>query len=88
MNIKQAKNKFKYAVSLFREDELGRILIPAERQRPILLMPSRHRKTGNYGADRLNWLGLGPIPCPSYKQSALGLPFIGEKVRRSGIQCF
>lgn len=52
MNIKQAKDDIKMAVSAYlTKDRFGNFVIPIEKQRPIFLMGgSGNRQNGNYGA--------------------------------------
>lgn len=83
MNIKQAKEQIRNAVQAYRSrDDYGRIRIPRERQRPVLLMgPPGIGKTAVV-QQVAQEMGIGFI---SYsithhtRQSALGLPFITER---------
>lgn len=83
MNIKQAKEQIRNAVQAYRSrDDFGRIRIPRERQRPVLLMgPPGIGKTAVV-QQVAQEMGIGFI---SYsithhtRQSALGLPFITER---------
>ncbi|MBQ0001201.1 MAG: AAA family ATPase [Clostridiales bacterium] len=83
MNIKRAKDEIKHAISAYLEkDEFGDYLIPAIRQRPILLM-------GPPGIGKTQIMeqiaGECDLALVSYtithhtRQSAIGLPFIKEK---------
>ena len=84
MNISEAKNQVKNALSVyFSRDEYGNFIIPPERQRPVFLMgPPGIGKTAVM-AQIASELGVGLL---SYsmthhtRQSALGLPFITKKV--------
>lgn len=83
MNIQQAKEQIKNAVTAYRtRDSYGRLMIPIQRQRPVFLMgPPGIGKTAivEQIAQEVG------IPLVSYsmthhtRQSALGLPFIREK---------
>lgn len=83
MNIKQAKEQIKNAVTAyFTKDEYGRPVIPAEHQRPVFLLgPPGIGKTAIMEQIAAE-LGVGLV---SYsmthhtRQSALGLPFIVKK---------
>ncbi len=83
MNIKQAKEQIKYAMTAyFAKDEMGNYEIPVERQRPIFLMgPPGIGKTAIMEQIAAE-LGVGIV---SYsmthhtRQSAIGLPFIVKK---------
>ena len=84
LNIKEAKEQIKNAMTAyFTKDEFGRYAIPPERQRPIFLMgPPGIGKTAVM-EQVASELGVGLI---SYsmthhtRQSALGLPFIENKI--------
>lgn len=83
MNIKQAKQQIKNAVTAyFAKDELGEYLIPIEKQRPVFLMgPPGIGKTAvmRQIAQELN-VGLVSYSMTHHtRQSALGLPFIAKK---------
>lgn len=90
MNIKEAKNQIKNAISAyFAKDEFGTYLIPLEQQRPVFLMgPPGIGKTAVM-EQIASELGVGLI---SYsmthhtRQSALGLPFIVHK-NYDGLEC-
>ncbi|MCH5188260.1 MAG: AAA family ATPase [Oscillospiraceae bacterium] len=83
MNIKQAKEQIKNAVTAyFTKDEFGSPVIPVERQRPVFLLgPPGIGKTAVMEQIAAE-LGVGLV---SYsmthhtRQSALGLPFIVQK---------
>ena len=83
MNIKRAKQEIKNSISAYlQKDEFGDYLIPAIRQRPILLM-------GPPGIGKTQIMeqiaGECDLSLVSYtithhtRQSAIGLPFIQEK---------
>lgn len=84
MNIKQAKEQIKNAITAYlTKDEFGGYIIPIERQRPIFLMgPPGVGKTAIM-EQIASELGVGLV---SYsmthhtRQSALGLPFIEKKL--------
>ena len=84
MNIKEAKEQIKNAMkAYFTKDEFGNYVIPVEKQRPVFLMgPPGIGKTAIM-EQIAQELGVGLV---SYsmthhtRQSALGLPFIEEKV--------
>ena len=84
MNIKEAKEQIKNAMmAYFTKDKFGNYAIPIERQRPIFLMgPPGIGKTAIM-EQVASELGVGLV---SYsmthhtRQSALGLPFIEQKV--------
>lgn len=84
MNIKEAKEQIKNAISAYLEkDELGEYVIPAERQRPIFLLGApgigKTAIISQITAD-LN-IGLVNYSMTHHtRQSALGLPFIEKKV--------
>ena len=90
MNIKEAKDQIKNAISAyFAKDEYDTYLIPLERQRPVFLMgPPGIGKTAIM-EQIASELGVGLI---SYsmthhtRQSALGLPFIVHK-NYDGLEC-
>ena len=83
MNIQQAKEQIKNTITAYRSrDEYGRLVIPQQRQRPVILMgPPGIGKTAvmEQIAQEME------LPLVSYsmthhtRQSALGLPFILEK---------
>ena len=83
MNIKEAKDQIQNAMrAYFTKNELGRYIIPIEKQRPIFLMgPPGIGKTAIMEQVAAE-LGVGLV---SYsmthhtRQSALGLPFIVKK---------
>ena len=83
MNIKQAKEQIKNAITAyFTKDEFGNYIIPIEAQRPVFLMgPPGIGKTAIM-QQIAEELGVGLV---SYsmthhtRQSALGLPFIVKK---------
>ncbi len=83
MNIKQAKQQIKHAMTAyFTKDDLGNYIIPIEKQRPVLLMgPPGIGKTAIM-EQVASELGVGLV---SYsmthhtRQSALGLPVIVDK---------
>ena len=83
MNIKQAKEQIKNAITAyFTKDEFGSYIIPIEAQRPVFLMgPPGIGKTAIM-QQIAEELGVGLV---SYsmthhiRQSALGLPFIVKK---------
>lgn len=53
MDIKRAKQEIKDSIEAYlAKDEFGEYLIPAIRQRPILLMGHRVLKDADYGTDR------------------------------------
>ncbi|MBO7689240.1 MAG: AAA family ATPase, partial [Clostridia bacterium] len=84
MNIREAKEQVKFTVkSYLTRNEVGEYVIPVERQRPVFLMgPPGIGKTAIM-AQIASELGLALV---SYsmthhtRQSALGLPFITDKV--------
>lgn len=84
MNIKQAKEEIKHTVSAYLEkDEAGDYKIPAVRQRPILLMgPPGVGKTQimEQIARECGILLVSYTITHHTRQSAVGLPFIREKV--------
>ena len=83
MNIRQAKNQIKNAITAYlSKNEFGEYAIPTQRQRPVLLMgPPGIGKTAIM-EQIAQELGVGLV---SYsmthhtRQSALGLPFITRK---------
>ena len=83
MNIRQAKNQVKNAITAYlSKNEFGEYAIPTQRQRPVLLMgPPGIGKTAIM-EQIAQELGVGLV---SYsmthhtRQSALGLPFITRK---------
>ena len=83
MNIKQAKEQIKNAMTAyFSKDELGRYIIPIEKQRPVFLIgPPGIGKTAVM-EQIAQEIGVGLV---SYsmthhtRQSAIGLPFIVKK---------
>ncbi len=90
MNIKQAKEQIKNAITAyFTKDDFGNYVLPTERQRPIFLIgPPGIGKTAIMEQIATE-LGVGLV---SYsmthhtRQSALGLPFIEKKVY-GGMEC-
>ena len=83
MNIKQAKEDIKNAVSAYlTKDQFGNYVIPVERQRPVFLMgPPGIGKTAimEQIAQELQ-IGLISYSMTHHtRQSALGLPFIVKK---------
>lgn len=84
MNIREAKEQIKNAISAYLEkDELGEYVIPVERQRPIFLLGApgigKTAIISQITAD-LN-IGLVNYSMTHHtRQSALGLPFIEKKV--------
>ena len=83
MNIRQAKEQIKYAVSAYlTEDAYGEPAIPVERQRPIFLMGAPGIGKTDIMAQIAQELGIGLVAYSMThhtRQSALGLPFIVEK---------
>ena len=84
MNIKQAKEQIKNAITAyFTKDQFGNYKIPVERQRPIFLMgPPGIGKTAimEQVASELE-VGLVSYSMTHHtRQSALGLPFIERKL--------
>ena len=83
MNIKQAKEQIKYAVTAYlSRDEYGAPAIPVERQRPIFLMGAPGIGKTDIMAQIAQELGIGLVAYSMThhtRQSALGLPFIVEK---------
>lgn len=84
MNIEQAKKQVKYAViSYLSKDEFGDYRIPISRQRPIFLMgPPGIGKTDimNQIAEEMDIALVSYSMSHHTRQSALGLPFIANKV--------
>ena len=84
MNIKQAKQQIKNAMTAyFTKDELGRYVIPVERQRPVFLIGAPGiGKTAimEQIAQELDVALLSYSMTHHTRQSALGLPFISHKV--------
>lgn len=84
MNIEQAKKQVKYAViSYLSKDEFGDYRIPVSRQRPIFLMgPPGIGKTDimNQIAEEMDIALVSYSMSHHTRQSALGLPFIANKV--------
>lgn len=84
MNIEQAKKQVKYAViSYLSKDEYGDYRIPISRQRPIFLMgPPGIGKTDimNQIAEEMDIALVSYSMSHHTRQSALGLPFISNKV--------
>ncbi|MDE7362077.1 MAG: AAA family ATPase [Oscillospiraceae bacterium] len=83
MNIKQAKDDIKNAVSAYlTRDKFGNFVIPIEKQRPIFLMGAPGiGKTAimEQIAEEMN-IGLVSYSMTHHtRQSALGLPFITQK---------
>ncbi len=90
MNIKQAKDQIKQAVSAYRmKNEFGEPVIPVERQRPIFMIGAPGIGKTAIMEQIAQELGIGLV---SYsmthhtRQSALGLPFIVHKSYR-GKEC-
>ncbi len=83
MNIKQAKNEVKNAIRAYlAKDEFGGYLIPAIRQRPILLMgpPGIGKTQIMEQIARECGIGLVAYTITHHtRQSAIGLPFIRQK---------
>ena len=83
MNIQQAKEQIKYAVSAYLTvDEYGEPAIPVERQRPIFLMGAPGIGKTDIMAQIAQELNIGLVAYSMThhtRQSALGLPFIVEK---------
>jgi len=83
MNIQQAKEQVKNAITAYRTlDQYGRLAIPQQRQRPVFLVGAPGIGKTAIMEQIAQELG---IPLVSYsmthhtRQSALGLPFIQEK---------
>ena len=83
MNIKQAKEQIKNAITAyFTKDEFGGYVIPIERQRPIFMMGAPGiGKTAimEQIAEELDVALVSYSMTHHTRQSALGLPFIVEK---------
>ena len=84
MNIKQAKEQIKNAVTAyFTKDQFGNYVIPVEKQRPIFLMGAPGIGKTAIMEQIAQELGVALV---SYsmthhtRQSALGLPFIEKKI--------
>ncbi len=84
MNIRDAKNQVKYTVrSYLTKNDAGQPVIPLERQRPIFLMgPPGIGKTAimQQVADELGIALVAYSMTHHTRQSALGLPYIADKV--------
>ena len=84
MNIREAKEQVKFTVkSYLTRNEIGDYVIPVERQRPIFLMgPPGIGKTAIMGqiASELDIALVSYSMTHHTRQSALGLPFIADKV--------
>ncbi|MBQ2867917.1 MAG: AAA family ATPase, partial [Firmicutes bacterium] len=83
MNIKQAKQEIQNTLQAYlAKDELGNYLIPAIRQRPVLLMgPPGIGKT-QIMAQIAQETGVGLVAYTithHTRQSAIGLPFIEKR---------
>ena len=83
MNIQQAKEQIQRAVTAYRtRDAYGRLLIPAERQRPVFLVGAPGIGKTAIAAQVAQEMHIGFV---SYsithhtRQSALGLPFITDR---------
>lgn len=83
MNIKQAKDDIKNAVSAYlTKDQFGNLVIPVERQRPIFLMgaPGIGKTAIMEQIAQELQIGLVSYSMTHHtRQSALGLPFIVQK---------
>ena len=83
MNIKQAKEDIKNAVSAYlTKDQFGNYVIPIERQRPIFLMgaPGIGKTAIMEQIAQELQIGLVSYSMTHHtRQSALGLPFIVKK---------
>lgn len=83
MNIKQAKEDIKNAVSAYlARDRFGNLVIPVERQRPIFLMgaPGIGKTAIMEQIAQELQIGLVSYSMTHHtRQSALGLPFIVKK---------
>ena len=90
MNIKEAKEQIKYAVAAyFTKDDMGRYVMPIERQRPIFLMgPPGIGKTAvmEQVAQELGIALVSYSMTHHTRQSALGLPLIVHK-NYDGFEC-
>lgn len=84
MNIREAKEQVKYTVkSYLTRNEVGDYVIPVERQRPVFLMgPPGIGKTAIMGqiASELDLALVSYSMTHHTRQSALGLPYIADKV--------
>ena len=84
MNIREAKEQVKYTVeSYLTRNEVGDYVIPVERQRPVFLMgPPGIGKTAIMGqiAREMDLALVSYSMTHHTRQSALGLPFIADKV--------
>ena len=83
MNIKRAKNEIKSSIEAYlKKDAYGEYMIPAIRQRPILLMgpPGIGKTQIMEQIARECKIGLVAYTITHHtRQSAIGLPFISEK---------
>lgn len=83
MNIKRAKQEIKHSILAYlQKDEFGEYLIPAVRQRPVLLMgPPGIGKTQimEQIAEECDLALVAYTITHHTRQSAIGLPFIREK---------
>ena len=83
MNIKQAKEQIKYAMTAYyTKDSFGNYVVPVEKQRPIFLMgPPGIGKTAimEQIAQELGVALVSYSMTHHTRQSALGLPFIETK---------
>ena len=83
MNIKEAKEQIKYAMTAyFAKDDLGNYEIPAARQRPVFLLGAPGiGKTAimEQIAEELDVLLITYSMTHHTRQSALGLPYIADK---------
>lgn len=83
MNILEAKNEIKNTVKVYLDKEDGKYAIPVDRQRPVLLIGAPGiGKTAVMSAvaEELGIGFLGYTITHHTRQSAIGLPFISEKV--------
>ena len=84
MNIREAKEQVKFTVSSYlTRNEVGEYVIPVERQRPVFLMgPPGIGKTAIMAqiASELDLALVSYSMTHHTRQSALGLPFIADKV--------
>ncbi len=84
MNIREAKEQVKFTVeSYLTRNEVGDYVIPVERQRPVFLMgPPGIGKTAimSQVASEMNLALVSYSMTHHTRQSALGLPFIADKV--------
>ena len=83
MNIKEAKQEIIYTIKAYlAKDETGASLIPAERQRPVLMIGAPGIGKTAIMRQIAEELGIGLV---SYtithhtRQSAIGLPFIAKR---------